>query len=301
MLVWFLLALGSAFTNSLIQVTSKWVVAISRYSKFTITFFASLAGSLILFSVSVLIIGIPEIDSRFWVAMIITGVINAISFPMLFRAYEVGEFSSVYSMILLTPVFLVATSFVFLGETPSLFGVGGILLTVLGLRMITRKNSNKSAVPDFKKGNMLGMGVAFLWSISVNFDKLATVYSDRFFAPASVLAAVAIGTAIYLLIRHGKLLVTKKPTSDNKEVINSKKLFIGFGGLLLLGVVMATGNVLHNSALLAGLASYTIAIKRLGVLMGIVWGWLFFKEKDISKKFLGAAIAISGVLAILFS
>ena len=53
---------------------------------------------------------------------------------------------------------------------------------------------------------------------------------------------------------------------------------------IVLGSLLSFSNVLHNSALLAGFASYTIAVKRVGVLFGIVWGWLFFHEKNIGKK-----------------
>ena len=71
--------------------------------------------------------------------------------------------------------------------------------------------------------------------------------------------------------------------------------------IFLLVGAMALSNVLHNAALLVGPASYTIAIKRVGILFGVVWGWLFFKEKNISRKLFGTAVAVSGVIVILFS
>lgn len=299
MIIWFLLALGSAISNSWTQVIQKWSVLVSRYSKLSISFVAIATSSLILFLVSYFLVGFPHLQPGFWTAVLITSIINFFTFPLMLKAYEVGEFSSVYSMILLTPVFLLFTSFLFLGEAPSVIGIVGVVLTILGLLMVTRSNHEHAAVPDFKKGNLLGITVALLWSVSVNFDKLAVLHSDQFFAPAIANLFISFGYFVYLLIKQRKLLVKiKLPENSNG---NNRFVLSGMLLLFLLGLVMALSNVLHNSALLAGLASYTIAVKRMGVLFGVFWGWLFFKEKNIAKKILGAVIAISGVIAILFS
>jgi drug/metabolite transporter (DMT)-like permease len=297
MLIWFLLALGAAIGNSFVQVTQKWAVSLTRYSKLTIVLIASATASILLFLISFFIAGIPEIDARFWLAALITGSLNGIALPLLLKAYEVGEFSAVYCMILLTPVFLFFTSFIFLGERPSLIGAAGVLIALLGLWIITRANHQRVVASNFALGNWLGAAVALIWSVTVNFDKLAARYSDIFFAPAVSMAIISATAILYLLIRHRSVLVENR-TSDTtgKDIMNS-----GIVAMLLLGLAMVFSNVFHNAALLQGLATYTIAVKRVGVLFGVLWGWLFFKEKNIAKKALGAAIAVVGVVAILFS
>ena len=299
MLVWFLLALVAAIANSWSQVVQKWAIFLSRYSKITIAFVSTATAALILFVVSYFIIGVPQIDERFWVAVLVTGILNTLALPMMLKAYELGEFSSVYSMILMTPVFLLIASPIVLGEMPSPIGIFGVLLTVLGLWVITRTNHEHTPVPNFAKGNLLGLAVAFIWSISVNFDKLAAIYSDQFFAPAATMAITAAGCAIYLFATRRALIIKTSYSLaiNNNHRFAVPKIFI----LLLLGALMALGGILHNSALLAGFASYTIAIKRIGVLFGVFWGWLFFKEKHLFRKALGATIAIAGVVAILFT
>lgn len=302
MFIWFLLSLGSAISNSATQVIQKWAVNAGRLSKISITFLASLTASAVLFLLSGLVIGIPALQPGFWVAILITGILNAVAFPVMLKAYSIGEFSSVYSMILLTPVFLVFTSFVFLGESPSWLGLVGVILTVVGLSVVTLRDHKHIQVPDFKRGNWLGVLVALIWSITVNFDKLSARYSDAFFAPAMSFAILAVCFAGYLLIRHRSLIVrinnVVEPASPPASVGSIKPILLI---VALLGLSMSLGNILHNAALLSGPASYTIAIKRTGVLLGVFWGWLFFKEKDIAKKVVGAAIAVAGVVAILFS
>mgnify|MGYP001580441882 CR=1 FL=1 len=299
MTLWFILALASALANSGVQVVQKITLLTSRYSKISITFFASLTAALILLTVSYFIIGFPEIGDRFWSAVLITGILNAIAFPIMLKAYELGEFSSVYSMILATPAFLLITGFIFLGEIPSLLGILGVFLITLGLWTVSKNNHDHITVPNFYKGNLLGLLVAFIWSVTVNFDKIAALNADVFFAPAASWLVMSLGYGIYLLIRHRSLLVKNGsvPATDNQR----HAIFAGVAMLIFLGLTMAFSNILHNAALVHGFASYTIAIKRTGVLLGVLWGWLVFKEKNIVKKLLGTAISIIGIVAILNS
>lgn len=302
MLIWLLLAFGSALTNSWVQTMSKWAINLTRYSKITIAFVITATAAAALFLFSYFIFGFPAIDSRFWGAVTITAILNLIGFPIMLKAYELGEFSSVYSMILLTPVFLLVTAFIFLDETPSTLGIVGVILTIVGLWIVARGNHAHAQVPNFAKGNWLGILTALLWSISVNFDKLSTLYSDRFFAPATATAFMAIGYLFYLLLKHKRVLVIKAETTEEKSNSKLKTLKIPKGLFLVLaGLFLGLSSVLHNSALLAGYASYTIAIKRTGVLFGVLWGWLFFKEKGILRKLVGALIAVIGVIAIILA
>jgi len=299
MLIWFLVALGSAILNSLSQAAQKLVVLVGRYSKFTLSFVMTATAATILILLSYIIHGMPTVGPEFWKAVFISGLLNAVAFPVMLKAYEVGEFSSVYSMILLTPVFLLITSFFTLGEAPTLTGVIGVILTVVGLVIVARGKEEAVKVPDARLGNWLGVGAAFIFSISVNYDKLAAVHSDRFLGFGAISAVAAVIMGAYLLVRHRRLIV--QTTGVGAETVPHHLAFSNILILFVLGCLMALNGIFHSSALLLGFASYTIAVKRLGVLFGVVWGWLFFHEKNISRKFFGAAVAVAGVIAILFS
>ncbi len=290
MIIWLLFALGSAFANSLVQSFQKWAVMFSGYSKVTITFLVTVAAALILLAVSAGITGVPKTDQLFWVAVIISGVLNAVALPIILNAYEVGEFSSVYSMILLTPVFLLVTSYLFLGEMPSALGVAGVAFTVFGLWFTASGHGHTTAVPNFSLGNRLGIVVAFMYSITANFDKIAAQHSDRFLGQAVSLAITALACLAYLFVRRHSL-----------SFVPRGKTISSLGILIAMGFFFAVTNVLHSSALLAGYVSYTIAIKRAGVLFGLLWGALFFKERITWQKLTGIAVSLAGMAAIIFS
>lgn len=301
-MLWFFFALGSAIAQSTANAFSNQAVQLGQYSKLTLALITTATSSLILFAVTILFLGIPDLAPGFWTAVLITGTLNAVMIPLGFKAYEYGEFSSVYSMSLTTPIFLLLTGWIFLGEVPPVLGMVGVVLTVLGLWEITRANPEGAQAKNYKLGNLLGLVVAVMASISVNFDKLATLYSSRTFSYAVIMGIVALGYGVYLLFSKGSIIVKTGATADYSS--KGKFIQIFFYGLFLMflaGVAQAANGYLYNSALATGLASYTIAIKRVGVLLGIFWGWLFFREKNISKKLFSVVIAIAGVILILLS
>ncbi|OGF70081.1 hypothetical protein A3H65_04170 [Candidatus Giovannonibacteria bacterium RIFCSPLOWO2_02_FULL_45_14] len=301
MAAWFFFALGAAIAQSCMNALSNRAVKLAQFSKITIGFVATGIVSLILLAVSYFLIGFPELGTDFWRAVLITGTLNTIMVPIGFKAYELGEFSSVYSMSLTAPIFVLFTAWMFLGESPPILGIAGVILSVVGLWNIARVSAKNTEAKDYKKGNLLGLSVALMASVSSNFDKLAILNSDRFFSSGIITGFMTIAYAIYLLIKYKKLIVRGETLSYAASPIGGAFLLHGVMLLSLIGIIHALNAYFYNSALVTGLVSYTIAIKRVGVLFGVLWGWLFFREKNISKKLLGAAIAILGVLLILLA
>lgn len=295
-MAWLFLALGSAFANSIQAALNKHIVSLGRFSKFSVTFWSSLVASALLL-IAAIIHGIPSVDRQFWVAIVITAAINSFTYPMMLRAYQLSEFSSVYSITLMTPMFAIITSAIILGELTGGLGILGVLMTVVGLWFVSSDTRKPIVQPEtisqgsINRGILLALGVAMLWSISTNYDKIAAQHSSPFFAPAVSSAAVALLCGIYLAIR-------KKANFSYEAKAFGSAAFIS---ILSLGAVIAISSVFFNFALLAGPATYVLSIKRLGILFGVLWAWLFFKEKNLGKKFLGIVIALAGIIAIVLS
>lgn len=298
MFTWFLLAIGTALLNSWEQVAQKLALLKTSYQKTTIIFASTATASAILFSIS-FFYGFPNLDRQFWTAALTTGLLNALAYPLLLRAYQIGEFSSVYSMVLLTPVFLIGTSFLTLGEKPTTIGTMGVMLTVAGIWLITKRNRNHKNIPGFAKGNLLGILVAFIWSVTANFDKIAVLHSDRFFSSAVVFGIIAGGQIVYLLAKGHQ---TSRNRNDKiKPEISKNNLALGIIFIMGLGIIIAAQSYAQNWAISIGPVTYTITLKRTGVLFGLLWGWLFFREKMMAKKVFGIIVALGGVAAIIFS
>ncbi len=293
MAVWLLFALIAAISHSFHGLFSKKAVSLSNLPKPLIIFCASLFTSLILFSIS-FFNGFPEIGDKFLTAILVTGILNIISAFLLLRAYEISELSSVFPMLLLTPIFLIGTSYFILGERVSMFGFAGIVVALLGLFIVEKGASGSLNGPNRSnviKGALFGALVAFFFSISTNFDKMATLNSSAIFAGAAVNLIIALGVLPILIFRSRKISFGE----IFGEIIDIKKLL----PLFALGIFSALTSAFHNLALGIGLVSYTILIKRTSVLFGVLWGILFLKEKNFLPKIIGSLIAISGIALIL--
>ncbi len=52
------------------------------------------------------------------------------------------------------------------------------------------------------------------------------------------------------------------------------------------------------SAISIGLVPYVIAIKRTSIVLSVIWGGLFFGERGIRQRLLGAVVMLAGVVCI---
>ncbi len=237
-----------------------------------------------------LFIPIPEIGIEFVIAALTSAVINSVVAVMYMKAIKISPLSLTLPMLTFTPVFLLITSPMMVGEFPSLIGVLGIFLIVTGAYMLNIKDARKGLLAPIKslarhKGPVLMLIIAFLWSITANIDKIAINLSSVLFW----LVMFHVITSIMLF----PLMLIK-----SKNKISSVKRNIKV--VPLLGILPATRTFFQLSALTLTIVPYVISIKRISSIFGAVYGHFIFKEKDVGYRLIGAFIMIIGVVLIAF-
>lgn len=238
-----------------------------------------------------LFIEIPPIGSQFWLALIGWVSSATIALILAFRALRHSDMSLTTPMIAFTPLFLLITSPVINNEFPSLLGLVGVLVIVAGSYLMNIKEMKRGYLEPFKalikqQGPRLTLIAAFMWSITSNFDKIGIQNSSPLFWPiATTLTAAAVMLPIVLL---------KSKNSIGKIPTNWKTL-------AQVGLFSALTLVFQMFALSLTLVAYVISIKRLSAVMSVIWGKLFFKEKGIKERLLGALIMVIGVVLITLS
>jgi drug/metabolite transporter (DMT)-like permease len=75
-------------------------------------------------------------------------------------------------------------------------------------------------------------------------------------------------------------------------------IFARPGPMLLIGFTAAVENLAHMMAIAQVEAAYMIAVKRLSLLFGVLYGAWWFGEKNIRERLAGAVIMIAGVFLI---
>ncbi|MEG3847108.1 EamA family transporter [Microcoleus sp. herbarium19] len=284
-MIWLILGILTAFFEAVKDVFSKqnlkqsdeYVVA------WSLAFF-----SVIFLTPWVISTGIPALNSQFAIALLIGGSINAVTAVLYIKAIKVSDLSLTVPLVALTPLFMLLTSPLIVGEYPNFFDCIGILLIVAGSYLLNIKEKSQGYLAPFKAllkepGPKFMLIVAFLWSITSNFDKIGVQNSSPIF---------------WLFSLFGTMSILLLPVLLHKTPNPSRKILKQLPMLAAMGFFNAVGVLCQMQALTLTLVVQVIAIKRTSVLMGVLFGHFIFKEKDIQQRLLGAAIMVFGVFFI---
>ena len=77
--------------------------------------------------------GIPALRPGFWLYVILFGIAQTLGTLSLSKALKLSDISIVTSLWKISLLILVIFAFFTLGETPSLLGLAGILISVVGV------------------------------------------------------------------------------------------------------------------------------------------------------------------------
>ena len=306
-MLWILLALLGAVTNA------SYFIIIKRYittlDPKILTGVGFTCGGLLLFAFSA-IRGFPVIGQDFYTAVAITAVLNIISLSLIFKALSSTDLSLSIPMLSFTPVILIGTSYLLLNEVPSLSGVAGICIIVIGSYVLNISAGDKHFLDPVKsmlrnRGSWYMLIVAFLFAVSINFDKIALINSDPFFGMA--LTVLAIGVAFVLMAAYSlnslRNISLQKPAKNGDQASISGSPAFPYRKYLplaiLIGAFVAIEAGSINVAYTLQIVPYVIAIKRLSIIFVVLYGTLVFSEHEIGKRLMGAALMVAGAIIIV--
>ena len=301
-MLWILLAIIAACTNATYFIANKkFLQRINAYQ---------LAGGSFLCTGFFLLIitifkGIPAIGNQFIFAVSITVLLNIVATTLIFRTLASSDISLAMPMLSFTPLFLVITSALILNEFPSVVGIAGIIIIVTGSYVLNTAEEHKHILDPFRAmighpGVLAMLAVAFLYAIAVNFDKMVVLNSDPVFG--SCIDFLLLGSAFLLM----SLLKTGSSVSFFNEshqkihanppdlpVIWQWSLLVPF---VFIGSIITIEAVAINLAYTLQIVPYVIAIKRMSIILMVVYGVYGFKEKNIIRRLAGATLMVFGAV-----
>ncbi|MFW6134390.1 MAG: DMT family transporter [Elusimicrobiota bacterium] len=278
----------SFFTALFYGLQGAWSKNITKtVDHFTVTW-AMFSFALPVVGVSLIYTGIPEIKSSFFWGLGGSLIINLFAFTFFIKAIKISPLSLTYPFLAFTPVFLIFTGNLFLGEIPSKTGIWGVILITSGAYLLNLKKSKTGILEPVKaiireKGSLLMLIVAFLWGFAAAFDKVALLSSSPYFYITIFNLCFAV---IYL-----PFLYKKNPGLK----ISIKKNYFKF---IILGILGGLMVICQMSALETALVSYVISIKRSGMIITMIMGFMFFNEEIHYGRILGTLLMCAGVFLI---
>jgi uncharacterized membrane protein len=235
-----------------------------------------------------LVIEPPQLKAGFWWALLVSGGLNIVTAILYMRAIKLSDLSVTVPMVAFSPLFLLLTSPLMLGEYSRGFAVAGILLIVLGSYLLNIDLRTQGFWAPFlalvsDPGPRLMLLVALLWSITANIDKIGLRCSSPVFWAIAVNAFIAAGllpVALYRLSKGTGLL-----RGNLKALVAT-----GFCGALTALCQMSAINLTE--------VPQVIAIKRTSTALSTLWGHLYLGEAGIKQRLPGVLMMVVGALLV---
>ncbi len=187
-----------------------------------------------------------------------------------------------------TPVFLIPMGYIVVGELPSSVKLVGVCLIVVGSLVMHRRLFAEGWTAPVRavireKGSRYILLVAFILSLTNPIEKRLILMSD----PITQAFAYGLGLCVFFA------LLAWKRRADCRVVLRDAA-----GWTVLAGVMDAAALLLQLFTFSYLAVVITISIKRAGIVLAVLAGWLIFREREIADKLIAASVMLGGVLIL---
>jgi drug/metabolite transporter (DMT)-like permease len=229
-------------------------------------------------------------DRQYFLAVASAAPLEVCATYCYMKAIKFSPLSLTLPFLAFTPAFIIITGRIFLEERLGLAGIAGIVLIVAGSYCLNISSLRQGLFSPVRAifrepGSRLMLLVSFIYSITSVLGKIGVMHSNPYFFGSTYFIALAI-------------LLTCIMPFMGKITIKQHKFFHFKGAAI--GVIYALMVFSHMLAISKVEAAYMVSVKRTSLLFAIVYGALWFKEKRIGERLLGAVIMLAGVFVIGF-
>jgi len=235
----------------------------------------------------------PSLSPVFWGWIAVAMPLELLAMWLYMQAIRSSPLSLTLPYLAFTPAFNTLTAYLVLGETVTLSGFSGILLIVFGAWLLnlqaTQNAGGLNILAPFRaitreRGSRLMLMVAALYSLTSVTGKGALLHATpAFFGPFYF---VALGAASLLLFA-------------SRDVSTWRALGRHPWAHLAIGACMGAMVVTHFYAIEHIEVAYMIAVKRISLLFGLLYGAWLFKETGLLKNLVAGMLMVLGVFLIV--
>jgi drug/metabolite transporter (DMT)-like permease len=227
----------------------------------------------------------------YWVAWMVPLEILAMLLYM--RAIRDYPLALTLPYLAFTPVFVVLSGWLLLGEQVSVRGLAGIILVVAGTWLLNLQRPDlrhwRAPVAPLatalrSPGSRMMLSVAALYSLTSVGGKGAM----RYMAPEQF------GAFYFALVGAMTLLIFGLHRPILVRALWRRPLPTFAVGLFMAAMVLT-----HFLAIQKVEVAYMIATKRTSALFGMIYGALWLQERDLAARLLAGALMVAGVFLIL--
>jgi len=212
------------------------------------------------------------------IALLFSATANVFYFFALRRAYHLAGVSFVYPIARSSPILIALWAWLLFDEQVGLWGLTGILVSILGLCLLAKVDPGEHTVRAMKWALLAAIGTS-IYSLS---DKMAVNYLPTFSTQLGYISVGYFASFIFLSIQQYRSSDTFVPEKRPQWIL------IILGGLFI-GVAYA----LVVRAMVSLPASSVVAISNSGIVLATLVSILVFKEKQLALQRLICSVLIS--------
>ena len=227
-------------------------------------------------------------------ALVATALVNGLAFWAYGRALRRGELSLVVPLLNLSPLVLLISAWLLLGETPGPGSLAGMVLIVLGALRLGGTDADPSRGILAAPGARWMLLVALLWGIGAGIDKVGVL------ASSSQAWVVGLNLVVGLPLTLSALAAGE---GRSLGVPSQKGGFwqSNWASLMLFGGIGALGMAVQMEAVQRTAVVNVIAIKRLSTLFSAAAGGMWLGEPRPDHRLPAVALMLAGAVLILMS
>lgn len=283
-MLWLLLSLLAAIASAGISIFSK--ISLKDIDEYMTSWLFRVVTTLLMVPL-VIVSGMPSLSKQFWHALLVGGSLNTLTTLLYMKSLKYADVSLATPLLTFTPLFLLVTSPIIMGEYPSPAGVIGVIMIVVGAYVLNLNDARQGLLKPLKllvenRGARYMLLVAFIWSITSNYDKIGALASSTLFW-------------IFGMNAYCSLLLT--PLILKNKVFKSMSIE-NIKPALMAGTMHAFMSVFQIAAVTMALVAYVIAIKRMNAIISVMLAKLLLEEREIKYRIAGAAFMVAGAVLI---
>ena len=286
---WFWIALTCALSLALADSSTKKYF--SHFTGLSILLVRLSLPGLVLLPYSIMN-GLPDVSGEFWYLILLLVPLEIIAMWFYVLAIRDAPLHLSLPYLSFTPVFIIATGYLFLDETVTWGGAMGIVLIVSGAYLLNIQYVNYSLRNVFApfpaifrlRGSVFMLITALIYSVTSVLGKKAMLYTEPTTFGAFYYSLIGSVTLILILFVQPQLI---------------RNVLVRPGAIALVSVLMAIMVVTHFIALEQIETAYMIAVKRTSMIFAILLGAWLFRDMNFKQHLPAGLMMFTGVVLIL--
>lgn len=234
--------------------------------------------------------GWPDPQPAFWLTIAVMLPLEVIATLSYLKAIRICPLSLCVPFLAITPLLTVLTSWLFLGERVSLGGFLGVASVTMGAYVLQAEHASRGVLEPFREmfrvpGIRLVLITATCYGVTSTLGKKAIQLSspEEFSCLYYALNTLVLGELARRAVSARGML----------EGVKSRWVLFSAAGLLSAGSLLTFSYGIREAPV-----AYFISVKRLSLLVSVLYGGLLFRESAFRQRFTGAAMMLGGAILI---